>query len=366
MLTKGDDYPLHQTPEPVAWSGSDRNFYDRYFFNGYSSDGSLFFAAAMGLYPQLDIIDASFCLLVDGVQHNVRASRHLGSERLDLNVGPIRIEIVAPLQSLRIIVADADAPITADLTFTARHAPIEEPRFIRRNGPRMFMDYTRMTQNGGWSGTISINGTEHTLSPKRHLGTRDRSWGIRPIGAPDSQPPPSGNLPQFYWLWTPLNFDDHMSFFHSNDDGDGLPWNRRAVVATTDGSDPHEYDDVVYDVRYRPGTRRVERMQAFLCNDRDIEIIVEPAGPVFHMSGLGYTHPKWGHGIDHGGAEFGYDTIETESADPLDPLHIHVQAFTSATLRLDGKDQQGHGVLEQLLIGPHATSGLKGLLDPHS
>jgi hypothetical protein len=36
MLTPADDYPLHQTPEPMAFSGADRNFYDRFFFNGYS------------------------------------------------------------------------------------------------------------------------------------------------------------------------------------------------------------------------------------------------------------------------------------------------------------------------------------------
>lgn len=36
MLSKGDDFPLHQTAEPVAYAGTDRNFYDRYFFNGYA------------------------------------------------------------------------------------------------------------------------------------------------------------------------------------------------------------------------------------------------------------------------------------------------------------------------------------------
>ena len=64
MLTAADDYPLHQTPEPMAFAGSDRNFYDRFFFNGYSADGSVFFAAALGLYPQLNIMDAAFCLSV--------------------------------------------------------------------------------------------------------------------------------------------------------------------------------------------------------------------------------------------------------------------------------------------------------------
>ena len=38
MLSKGDDYPIHQTSEPIAYAGTDRNFYDRYFFNGYSAN----------------------------------------------------------------------------------------------------------------------------------------------------------------------------------------------------------------------------------------------------------------------------------------------------------------------------------------
>lgn len=46
MLTKGDDYPIHQTPEPIAYAGSDRNFYDRYFFNACPQDGSAFVATS--------------------------------------------------------------------------------------------------------------------------------------------------------------------------------------------------------------------------------------------------------------------------------------------------------------------------------
>ena len=50
MLTRGDDYPVHQTAEPIAQVATgDRNVYDRYFFNGYSRDGELFFAAALFL-----------------------------------------------------------------------------------------------------------------------------------------------------------------------------------------------------------------------------------------------------------------------------------------------------------------------------
>ena len=60
MLTKADDYPVHQLPEPIATAGTDRNFYDRYFFNGYTPDGELFFAAALGVYPHLNVMDAAF------------------------------------------------------------------------------------------------------------------------------------------------------------------------------------------------------------------------------------------------------------------------------------------------------------------
>ena len=71
MLTKGDDYPIHQTSEPIAYSGTDRNFYDRYWFNGYVPDGSIFFAVAFGIYPHVNIADAHIAVVVDGVQHNL-------------------------------------------------------------------------------------------------------------------------------------------------------------------------------------------------------------------------------------------------------------------------------------------------------
>ena len=74
MLTKADDFPVHQLPEPIATSGTDRNFYDRYFFNGYSADGEVFFALALGVYPHLNVMDASLSVIEGGVQHNLRGS----------------------------------------------------------------------------------------------------------------------------------------------------------------------------------------------------------------------------------------------------------------------------------------------------
>ena len=98
MLTAGDEYPIHQTPEPIAFSGSDRNFYDRFFFNGYSADGETFFAAAMGIYPHLNIIDAAVSILRDGKQHSVFFSRPLNMERMNTYVLRFSVEVVEPLK----------------------------------------------------------------------------------------------------------------------------------------------------------------------------------------------------------------------------------------------------------------------------
>ena len=360
MLTKGDDFPLHQSAEPIAFAGTDRNFYDRYFFNGYSPDGSVFFAAAMGFYPQLGIVDAAFCVLVDGVQHNLRASRRSGGERLDLSVGPIAISIDAPLETLTLHIAANDGPLAAELRFTARHFPIEEPRFTRRNGTRLFMDYTRMTQNGHWSGWLSVDGARVDVDAG-WAGTRDRSWGIRPVGAAEPQPPPQGNFHQFFWLWTPCNFGDRSLFFHSNDDGEGSPWNRRAVLVGANGGERH-YADPAFTAEWRPGTRRLSKLTADF--DRSTRLTLTPSGLAFSMSGLGYTHPVWGHGFDHGDLEVAHDSLSEAERTWGNPLAMHVQALVRADLADGDRHDSGIGVLEQLFVGPHAPTGLTGLMDP--
>ena len=100
MLTKGDDFPIHQTPEPIAYSGSDRNFYDRYFFNGYSPDGSEFIAGAFGVYPALNVADAHVSIIREGVQRNLHTTHNQKKKQKNQTVGPVRSEVTEPLQML--------------------------------------------------------------------------------------------------------------------------------------------------------------------------------------------------------------------------------------------------------------------------
>lgn len=360
MLSAGDDFPIHQSADPVALV-ADRNFYDRFFFNGYSADGSLFFAAAMGIYPALDIIDAAFCVTLNGVQHVLRASAPMDGERMRMAVGPIAIVIDQPLQAVTIHISDNDGRLRGAIQFNGRHFPIEEPRFTRRIGTRLFMDYTRMTQNGRWAGWIEVDGQRIDVSDMP--GTRDRSWGVRPIGSGDSQPP--AMAPQFFWTWTPCNFDGLSLYFHSNDDGDGRPWNRRAVIARDGASDCIEFDAPQFRIDWQAGTRRVRQMVVDL--DGETRLTLTPRGVPqshFYMSGLGYTHATWGHGMAHGTGDLAHDGIAIGAIDDGDFAHRHIQALADAVLTIGTDSHMGVGVVEQMFIGPHRASGLTGIYDP--
>jgi hypothetical protein len=357
MLTRFDDYPIHQTPEPVAHPGSsDRNFYDRYFFNGYTADGALFFGVALGLYPNRRVMDAAFSVVQDGRQQVVRASRLAPLERGETRVGPIAVAVVEPLHALRVRVEPNRFGLEADLLFVARTAAIEEPRFVRSIDGRVFMDVTRLTQFGTWEGTIGST----AIDPDRTLGCRDRSWGVRPVGEPESGAP--GPPPQFFWLWAPIHFDDVCTHFAVTEDAEGRPWHASGSLSRVGEGAPVEAMAAVgHRVRWQAGTRRAEGAELTLTPHGGAPHVVslEPI-LTFQMLGLGYLHPEWGHGMWKGPEAITGETWTLADLDPMDPRHLHVQQLCRA--RMEGRE--GLGVLEQLVIGPHAPSGFRSILDP--
>lgn len=364
MLTKADDYPIHQLPEPVANAGSDRNFYDRYFFNAQAPDGSHYVAAALGVYPHLNIMDAAICSVKDGEQRSVFASRILNSERLDTNVGPLAVEVIEPLQKLRVTLAEKDG-LSANLLFEGRHAPIEEPRFIWRHGPRTLMDSTRLTQNVVVSGEIQIDGQRHEIAGWH--GTRDRSWGVRPVGASDPQPlvpVPLGPW-QFFWVWAPLNFERYATYFHTNDYADGSYWNRSAVLVDLQSGAEVKWGRPYFEFTYRPGTRRVD--SAILHGELPegpIRIRLNPPDFEFQQHGIGYGHPECGHGMWRGELDVRSERLKLADVNAADPSQAHIQALVAAEMQLpDGSIHQGRGILEQLFNGPHEPSGFRDAFD---
>ena len=100
MLSKLDDYPIHQTSEPIAHTAtSDRHHYDRYWLNGYADDAEFYFGIGAALYPNLGIMDCGFSIVCDGEQHAFHASRRAPREPTDVRVGPFQLEILEPIHN---------------------------------------------------------------------------------------------------------------------------------------------------------------------------------------------------------------------------------------------------------------------------
>jgi hypothetical protein len=372
VLTPHDDHPIHQTPAPMAHVVSgDPNHYDRYFFNGLARDGSFAFGAAMGHYPNRDVVDGAFSIVRGDAQRSVFASGRLPADRRS-EVGPLRVEVVEPLRTLRVVVAPNDHGLEADLVFRARTGAVEEPRTTVAPGGRLTMDYTRLTQWGTWEGEVVVEGEPVAVDPAATVATRDRSWGVRPVGAPT----PTNvvrSLPQLFWLWAPLHFDDVCTHLAVFEHADGQRWLESALVvpvlagagAPTWGVDlgVEELSGLEHELRWRPGTREIEGARLGLSR-RDGDRFAIELEPVltFRMRGLGYLHPHWGHGSAHGSLEVGGEVLDLDALDPTDRANVHVQTVCRATMG----ERTGIGVLEQLAIGEHQPSGLRGILDGYA
>jgi hypothetical protein len=371
MLNKLDDYPVHQTPEPLAQhSSSDRNIYDRTWFNGYAKDSAYYFGLGMAIYPHRHVLDAAFSVVrPGGLQHCFYGSRRAPTERTDMSVGPMRIEIIEPMRRSRVILDDNDSGIACDLTFSGRSACIQEQRQVLWDGPRRIMDATRFDQFGAWEGVIHTPEGDIKVDPSECNATKDRSWGIRGVGEPETGGAPR-DFRGFFFLWAPLFWEDHITHAIFFDGMRGEPLIREGLTAPlykTERDIPGVEDGLVehmataiHRVQYHPNTRLARHAEIDLIdlqgNTRTITL--EPTLR-FQFKGLGYGHPQWRQGNWHGELVTGHESFDPAELDLLQPENVHVQQVVKAT---DG-ERTGLGVLEQVVIGPYAPAGFESILD---
>ena len=371
MLNKLDDFPIHQTPEPIAHPAtSDRNVYDRTWFNGYAADGSYYFGIGMAVYPHRGILDCAFSVVTcDGRQHCFYASRRAPAERTEMQVGPFRIEVIEPMKRARVVLEANDSGITCDLTFSARSAAIQEARQTLWSGTRRAMDATRFDQFGRWSGTVRSPDGEISVTEAVCHGTKDRSWGVRGVGEPETGGAP-GTPRGICFVWAPLFWDDHIThaIFFDGQQGEALV--REGIVAplyasealvpgVEDGRD-QRMATARHRIDYHPGTRLARAAEIDLV-DHDGGVRTITLDPIlkFQMKGLGYGHPQWRQGMWKGELATGHESFDPRQLDPLLPENLHTQLVVRAS---DG-ERQGIGVLEQVCVGPYAPAGFTEFLD---
>jgi hypothetical protein len=370
MISDFDDYPIHQTPEPVAQPGTtDFNFYDRYWFIGASEQEGLVFGLTLGLYPNRRVMDASFSVVIDGVQHSFHGSRLAPLARNRTAVGPFRLEVIRPMKIAHAVLEPNETGMSCDLTFTARTAPIEEPRSVMKRQDRIIMDTARFAQFGRWQGWIEIAGKRIQIDPKRVLGTRDRSWGVRPVGERDAGIGAS-YIPQVFWVWAPIHFDKFCTHYGAFEDEEGKQTQASGYMVPTydkvddipEGSDIEvtEMASVAEKLHCHPGTRLAKKAEITLVekNGSKHVISVECLHRIYTL-GMGYIHPEWAHGMWKGDLKIAGESWRIADIDPKDYRFQHIEHVCRAKMG----DQVGLGTLEQLSFGAHKPSAFVGFLE---
>ncbi|MFF4450692.1 hypothetical protein [Streptomyces sp. NPDC001502] len=359
-----DEYPIHQAPLSMKHVVSgDRNAYDRCIFHVFDHAGRAVLILGLGVYPNAGVIDAYATLRVGDELLAVRASDALTDDRMNLSVGPLSITVDVPLKQLTLrCAADPADPhgLSYDITWTAEFPAVWEPHHVQRRGDRLMLEGRRFVQAGQVTGTIRAKGEELTLTPGEWTGTRDRSWGVRPIPGEEGGRAAEEHRPEgFHWLWIPVRFEDRFVMVIAQEDADGHRTLNEAVQVFPEGSGRH---DVQLgwphtEIRYRPGSRHPERAVVHLTDPsrKPLELGVEILNSSPLAVGAGYPPAgDWQHGTWQGRG-----WSDRRVYDLSDPAAHPMAAFGvtdhSARFTLDGRI--GHGIFEHGSFGRHDPSG---------
>lgn len=364
-LSPLDDHPVHQIAQPVRYAGtSDRNFYDRYYFNAHRIDGSTLLIAGMGQYPNLSVTDAFVAVLHDGVHRVVRASKVLGDDRMDTAVGPVRVEVIEGMRRIRLVAEPNEGGIECDLVFEGAIEPHAEPQQIIRapGSGRAMLDTFRFVQTGAWSGTVSVDGDDLAVTPDAWWGVRDRSWGVRPVGEAEAPGVAATRGGSFYWVYAPLRFEEFtiVTIVQEGPDGRRIMEDATRVWNLGSGRDEEPLGSPEVDLEFEPGTRTVTGATIRFSRSR-LEIRVDPVQAMYIGVGSGYGFDgDWRHGEYRG--ELWVDGVSFDLSDPQDAKRMW--GIVDTLPRAETSDGEvGHGLFEYLFLGPHARHAWKDLLD---
>ncbi|POX56005.1 hypothetical protein C3489_07550 [Streptomyces sp. Ru71] len=351
-----DEYPVHQVPLSMRHVATgDRNAYDRCIFHVLDHEGRALLIAGLGVYPNLGVIDAYATLRTGDVLHAVRASDALGEDRMRLAVGPLRIEVAEPLRRFRLTCAHPS--LSYDLTWTGDFPALWEPRHEQRRGGRLILEGRRFVQAGGVEGVIRAAGEEFRVTAGEWTGTRDRSWGVRPVPGEDG-----GRLAQdhptegFHWIWSPARFDDRFLMVITQEDADGYRSLNDATLVRP-GRRDRQLGWPQAEITYRPGTRDPDRAVLHLGDPRkplECEVEILTSSPL--ALGAGYPPADdWQHGTWRGP---GWSDARTYDLTRPHPLAAYGVTDHAARFRFEGRI--GYGIFEHGCFGRHDPSGFTG------
>ncbi|MFL6154535.1 MAG: hypothetical protein ACJ72D_00470 [Marmoricola sp.] len=360
MIGPLDEYPIHQAPLPINRpASSDRNFYDRCYFNGMDTlGGDTMLITGLGYYPNLGVKDAYLLLRRGQTQTAVHLSDAIDQNRLDQRVGKYALEVIEPLQKIRLVLEETEG-LAMDITWDGSHPVVQElPHLMLASNTRPTLDAQRFAQLGSWSGHLLVDGEEITVDPEHWMGSRDRSWGIRPVGegepAGRPQDPP---MEGFWWLYVPLRFDTFSVVIIMQELHTGFRTLNDATRIWHDDGRVEQLGWPRIEFDYTPGTRHPEGARITATNPDGSPVVIEVetrTHVVLHVGGGYGGDPDWGHGQWKG-----ENFSERVSYDMTDPAVVARAGFGvidhCARATCDG--ETGHGLFEHASFGRHDPTG---------
>jgi hypothetical protein len=369
MLTRFDEYPVHQSAHPFSFIPStDLCWSDGMYYAAYSRDGSYVFYTWMRVYPNTDVVDGAAGILFDGGRHYaVRLSRQWRPE-CDTRIGALAFTFPKPFREIRLAFGDNDSDLRFDLTWIGLAPAFEEMHHSSMHHGKVTTDQTRYTQNGTARGWIEFRGEKIDVDPSSWFGCRDHSWGIYPLWSlsealgqftPPKQPEATERALR---MWIPSCFDDHSIFYHWHESREaeilemndvfGTPFEGRVDFGWGEERPPIKLVDVKHELRFVPGKRNLEGGTIWLQDERGKEwehrfrVIVPPFLPR-----IGAWKDGRGNGVYRGALVMEDEEVQ----EPLErPGAEHISEFTEIS---DEGEKRGFGHVEFVLAGRYARYG---------
>ena len=373
-LIPADETFHHQIADTFATvAQSDRSWTEKVCAMAAPKDGSWQLAFGLGKYPNRNVLDAYAGVSRGREQWTVRASRRLSPNTDQLEVGPIRYEVLEPLQSVRFTLAANEVlPISFDWTFTgAVPTALELPEQHRsRDGGRVDADLVRYHQIGTAQGWVEVDGRRQSFDGTSSVSTRDRSWGVRymvggPVADVEATPVPSGVSTTV--MWSPLlcerpdgsRYGIHVYYQrHGFED-----WQRVELQGGIENSDGRRepFATLVLKADVDDGNRRLRAadLECTMSDGSPRPLRLEAIGETgFHLgTGLyfgfdGHWHGEW-RGDNHVDGEHIPDC-----SDPTTARRIHQMRDNLVRVEDPIGGGSGIGNCQTIFAGPHADFGL--------
>jgi hypothetical protein len=373
-LVAADETLLHQAVDTFATVGShDLGWTEKIWSQACARDGSLQVAFGLGKYTNRNVLDAFGGISRGREQWTVRGSRALHTDPEAASVGPLRYEIVEPLQAVRIVLDQNDIqPIAFDVVLRGVVPARMEDREVLRSphGSRVTNDVVRYHQTGTAEGWIELEGARYVLVAGEWMSARDHSWGVRTnVGAVarDLEPTRHPDNPRSLTSWSPVLMEatdgTNYALFHYFQDTNlpGMPPHRlRGGIEHADGRE-EPFVDARFEARFDDSNRRfLGGTLTFTHEDGTARpLAVTPLSETgFHLgTGLYFGLDGQRHGMWRGDLHVDGDYFPN-CTDPEVARHIHQHRDCVVRVEDPSDGATGWGPMQTIVIGAFPEFGL--------